>query len=46
MKRTISLLLCMVMLAGILSGCARSIDNSAYVPTGDAIVLEIGRAHV
>jgi len=40
MKRTISLLLCMVMLAGILSGCARSIDNSAYVPTGDAIVLE------
>ena len=40
MKKTVSLLLCLVMLLGILSGCGRKTDNSAYVPTGDAILLE------
>ena len=40
MKRTISLLLALTTLLGLLSGCANQTDNSAYVPTGDAIVLE------
>jgi len=40
MKRTICLLLSLVMLFGLLTSCANKIDNSAYVPTGDAILLE------
>ena len=40
MKRFISLLLCAVMLLGLFSGCANKTDNSAYIPTGDAILLE------
>jgi len=40
MKKIISLLLCMVTLLGCVSGCANKTDNSAYVPTGDAILLE------
>ena len=40
MKRSISLLLSLAMLAGLFSGCGKAIDNSAYVPTGDALVLE------
>ena len=40
MKKTVSLLLILSLVAGLLSGCGRQIDNSAYVPTGDAIVLE------
>ena len=40
MKRMISLLLCMAMILSLFAGCAGKTDNSAYVPTGDAIVLE------
>ena len=40
MKRSLSLLLCLAMMMGLLTGCGKTIDNSAYVPTGDALVLE------
>lgn len=40
MKRFLSFFLVLALLAGSLSGCGRKIDNSGYVPTGDAIVME------
>ena len=40
MKRSISLLLALSLILGLFSGCANQTDNSAYVPTGDAILLE------
>jgi len=40
MKKTLSLLLAFSLLMGTLSGCSNAIDNSGYVPTGDAILLE------
>ena len=40
MKKILSFLLALSLLTGMLSGCTKAIDNSAYVPTGDAIVLE------
>lgn len=40
MKKYVSILLIFAMLLPILSGCAKSIDNSGYVPTGDAILME------
>ena len=40
MKKIISLLLLLSLVLGLFSGCTRKIDNSAYVPTGNAIVLE------
>ncbi len=40
MKKIISLLLSLAMLACLLPGCGRKMDNSAYVPTGDALVME------
>ena len=40
MKKTVALLLCMAMILGLLSGCGKKNDNSAYVPTGDALVME------
>ena len=40
MNKSISLLLVLTLLLGLLSGCANQTDNSAYVPTGDAILLE------
>ena len=40
MKKRISLLLALAMILGMFTGCANKIDNSAYVPTGDAILLE------
>ena len=40
MKKLLSLMLCLFLLAGLFSGCGRKIDNSAYVPTGDAILME------
>ena len=40
MKKFLSLMLCLSLLAGLFSGCGRKIDNSAYVPTGDAILME------
>lgn len=39
MKRIISLLLCLCMMAGLLCGC-RAEDPESYVPTGDALVME------
>ena len=40
MRRTLCLLLSLAMLFGVLSGCGKKIDNSAYIPTGDAILME------
>jgi len=40
MKKIIALLLCLASLTGVFSGCANKIDNSGYIPTGDAILLE------
>ncbi len=40
MKKLISLGLVLALAAGLFGGCSRRIDNSAYVPTGNAIVLE------
>lgn len=40
MKKIVSLFLILSMILPVFSGCGKSIDNSAYVPTGDAIVLE------
>ena len=40
MKKIASLLLILAMLLSLFSGCANGTDNSAYVPTGDAIVME------
>ena len=40
MKRKLSLFLALTMLLGLLSGCGGKNDISAYVPTGDAILLD------
>ncbi|MBQ9168568.1 MAG: hypothetical protein IJX67_09210 [Oscillospiraceae bacterium] len=40
MKKIFSLLLSLALLAGALSGCTNAIDNSGYVPTGDALLME------
>ena len=40
MRRILALLLAIASVAGIFSGCANKIDNSGYIPTGDAILLE------
>ena len=40
MKKCLSLLLIAALLMGLMSGCTKAIDNSAYVPTGDAILME------
>ena len=40
MKRTVCLLLAMALLAALLPGCSRNIDNSGYTPTGNAILME------
>ena len=40
MKKILSLTLILALLLSLLSGCGKAIDNSAYVPTGNAIVLE------
>ena len=40
MKKLLAILLSITLLAGMFSGCTRAIDNSGYVPTGDAILLE------
>lgn len=39
MKRFLSILLCLCLMAGILTGCAEE-DPQAYIPTGDALVYE------
>lgn len=40
MKRIFCLFLAVVMVCGLFSGCGRSLDNSGYVPTGDALLME------
>ncbi len=40
MKKKLCLLLSVLMVLGCFTGCRQDIDNSAYVPTGDAIVME------
>jgi len=40
MKKILALLLSLALLAGTMSGCTNAIDNSGYVPTGNAILLE------
>ena len=40
MRKFLSLLLALALAAGMFSGCTRAIDNSGYIPTGDAILLE------
>lgn len=40
MKKGISIVLALSLLAALFSGCSRSIDNSGYVPTGNAILME------
>ena len=40
MKKFVSLFLALALLLPILSGCRQDIDNAAYVPTGNAILLE------
>ena len=40
MKKILSLMLALSLSLGLLSGCGRKIDNSAYVPTGEALVME------
>ena len=40
MKRTICFFLAITLLAALLPGCSREIDNSGYVATGDAILME------
>ncbi len=40
MRKTIALFLVLSLSLGLFSGCSQKIDNSAYVPTGDAILLE------
>lgn len=40
MKRLLCIILALATVASLLSGCGRSIDNSGYVPTGDALLME------
>lgn len=40
MKRILALLLAMLTVLSLFSGCANKIDNSGYIPTGDAILME------
>ena len=40
MRRTLCLLLALALLAAVLPGCSRRIDNSGYLATGDAILME------
>ena len=40
MKKILALLLSLALLGGTMSGCTNAIDNSGYVPTGNAILME------
>ncbi len=40
MKKFLSLLLVFSLILPALSGCRKALDNSAYTPTGDALLLE------
>ena len=39
-QRKIRILLAFALLAGTMAGCTNAIDNSGYIPTGDAILME------
>ena len=40
MKKILALLLAMLTVVSLFSGCAKKIDNSGYIPTGNAILME------
>ena len=40
MKKGISALLALILCLGCFTGCVGSIDNSSYVPTGDALLMD------
>ena len=40
MRKIIAMLLCLVLLAGLFTGCAAADDPQAYIPTGDALERE------
>ena len=40
MKKIISILLCLCLMASLLTGCAEADDPEAYVPTGDALTWD------
>lgn len=40
MKRLLPLVLAIAMMLPVLSGCSKKIDNSGYVATGNAILME------
>ena len=40
MKKCLALMLALAMILSLFSGCGREIDNSGYVPTGDAMLFE------
>ncbi len=40
MKRFLAIILAVLLFGNLCSGCTRKIDNSGYVPTGNAIVLD------
>ena len=40
MRKIITMLLCLVLLAGLFTGCASADDPQAYIPTGDALERE------
>ena len=40
MKKITAILLILATVLGLFSGCGKKIDNSGYIPTGDAILME------
>ena len=40
MRKLAAILLCLTLLAGSFTGCTRKIDNSGYIATGNAILME------
>ena len=40
MKKTISILLCLVLMMSLFAGCSTANDPKAYMPTGEALVMD------
>ena len=40
MKKQLCLMMAVILVLSCFTGCGRSIDNSGYAPTGDAILLD------
>ena len=40
MKRFLCLVLCFLSITGLLSGCVQEVDPEAYLPTGEALIME------